>query len=126
MLYRLHISSFFGNYVIGFLERLLPAPYAQRICQGLVNQEQEIKRNFKLEFFPQIKPYPLNPDYSFSKGFFLDCYTGILAGDIDTYLELAPRVSELEKLCKKISIGLSNLMSPSHQSECLVSASPSF
>ena len=85
-----HQMWFFGVYIIGFLERLLPAPYMQRACQGF-NNEQPLNRIYnilnrlynletaKLEQDTQIIVFPLDTDVACRLGdsFFISSHNGI-------------------------------------------------
>lgn len=75
--------SFFSVYVIGFLERLLPAPYLQQSCQGYINQDQLLNRSYKemgleTDSPNEIAIFPLDNDSSCRLGedFVIDIYYG--------------------------------------------------
>lgn len=74
--------AFFSQYIIGFLDRLLSAPYMQRACQGTVNQDQPLKRSYEVKNYvtnKNIAVFPLDGDPScrLGDGFLVDSYYGV-------------------------------------------------
>lgn len=81
-----HQLWFFGVYIIGFLERLLPAPYMQRACSGtskplnrtynVINRLYNLNNlpTWKLDEDKQITVFPLDTDLAcrLGDGFFID------------------------------------------------------
>lgn len=104
-------QAFFSKYVIGFLERLVSAPYMQRACQGIANREQPLKRSYDVrnnEMNKIIAVFPLDshPYWRLGKNFFVNSYGGRGGMDL-TWVR--PHPSHWEKLCQANTAKLSKL-----------------
>ena len=110
--------DFFSVKVIGFLERLLTAPYLQRACQGFINftkQDQPLNRSFEVmnnTTNKKIVVVPLDSDPScrLGEGFLIDsdcgvrcCLPGFFARPASSYAGV------FGKLCQANTAELSRL-----------------
>ena len=108
-------NMLFWRQVIGYIQRFLPACYAQAFSQGLyyiVENGEKLRRSLEFRYDPGVFIFPLDADPHFRLGYEYGCAT--LGADLRARAcggSWPARAGLFRSLCQTKTAGLQNLCS---------------